>query len=68
MPSSASTPNSLAKVFVFSYVWSLGGNLQPQFHAQFDEWASAHFADNMDGLGKVPPADKCHALRLLRGD
>uniref|UniRef100_A0A7S0PNJ6 Dynein heavy chain n=1 Tax=Micromonas pusilla TaxID=38833 RepID=A0A7S0PNJ6_MICPS len=48
----------LAKVFVFSYVWSLGGNLQEQFHAQFDEWARAHFADNIKELEKVPPADE----------
>ena len=58
----------LAKVFVFSYVWSLGGNLQEQFHAQFDEWARAHFADNIKELEKVPPADEGAVLRLLRGD
>ena len=48
----------LAKIFVFSYVWSLGGNLEERFHAQFDEWARAHFADNIKELEKVPPADE----------
>jgi dynein heavy chain len=44
----------LAKLFAFSYVWSVGGNVDAQFHDRFDEWAREFLNANVDGLGNLP--------------
>ena len=43
----------LAKVFVFSFVWSIGGNIDSEYHDQFDEWAREHLTV-IEELGNLP--------------
>ena len=53
----------LAKVFVFSFVWSIGGNIDSEYHDQFDEWAREHLTV-IEEL--VKPPEQEHPVRLRR--
>ena len=44
----------LAKIFTFSFVWSLGGNVDPEYHDNFDEFAREFLTANVDNLGNLP--------------
>jgi len=43
----------LAKVYVFSFIWSIGGNIESTFHDKFDDWAREKLGE-VDKLGPFP--------------
>ncbi|RZF48033.1 hypothetical protein LSTR_LSTR002099 [Laodelphax striatellus] len=38
----------IAQIFLFSFIWSIGGNLLDDSQQKFDEYASSQFEDNSD--------------------
>jgi hypothetical protein len=44
----------LAKVFVFSFTWSVGGNVDSTHHDKFDEFAREFLTVNVEAIGNLP--------------
>ena len=45
--------SKLAKVYVFSFIWSFGGNVEYTHHDKFDDWAREKLGE-VDKLGPFP--------------
>ena len=56
---------ALAKVFVFSFVWSIGGNLDAEYHDAFDEYARDVLASKIEELGNLPPKNLVYDYTIV---
>jgi dynein heavy chain len=46
----------LAKIYVFSFIWSIGGNIESTHHNKFDDWAREKLGEvGLCTLNQVDP-------------
>ena len=46
--------SKLAKIYLFSYVWSIGGNVDAECYYAFDEWTREVLLEKLPEVGNLP--------------